>query len=75
MKKGFKAFVLLAISSGTIYALQPNSGYIDSLIEYLGGKNFPINGKFYSYDFNRNGKIDYNDWIYIDYGTNKAARL
>ncbi len=39
--------------------------YEDQIRYYLDSRSYEIDGKFYSYDFDNNGKIDYNDWIYI----------
>ncbi len=42
--------------------------YEDQIRYYLDGKTYEIDGKFYSYDFDSDGKIDYNDWLYISKG-------
>jgi len=42
------------------------SPYLTALKSYLLQKReFTINGYFYKYDFDKDGRIDYNDWIYI----------
>jgi len=61
MKRKF--IVLSALLASALYA-----GYTEDLEAYLADKSFPLNGKFYYYDFNRDGIADPNDWIYIDRG-------
>ncbi|MRJ02014.1 MAG: hypothetical protein GXO19_01600, partial [Epsilonproteobacteria bacterium] len=40
--------------------------YLNALNEFLlQQREFPISGYFYIYDFNRNGRVEYNDWIYV----------
>ncbi len=39
--------------------------YEDQIRYYLDGRSYEIDGKFYSYDFDGDGIIFYDDWIYI----------
>ncbi|BCD62700.1 hypothetical protein NitYY0826_C1583 [Nitratiruptor sp. YY08-26] len=40
------------------------SSYFSGLYSHLTSHDFKVNGKFYKYDFNHDGTIAYNDWIY-----------
>ena len=51
------------------------AGYTEDLMRYLASKSFHVNGKFYAYDFDRNGRIDPNDWIYVSNDTGAVYRL
>ncbi len=64
-------FILLFFAA----LLFANDPYYPKLLNYLHNKTFAIKGKFYMYDFNKNGKIEYNDWIYLDIEHNKQYRL
>ncbi|MRI83800.1 MAG: hypothetical protein C6I00_05195 [Nitratiruptor sp.] len=51
-------------------------GYLEELLHYLTSKSsFPINGKFYPYDFDRDGTIAPDEWIYISLPERKGYRL
>gem|GEM_PF-1064501 len=65
MRRKFIALVAVAVGGSALYAVQPSPGYVDSLVNYLKGKSFTVDGKYFTYDFNKNNVIDYNDWIYI----------
>ncbi len=61
-----KKVILLGVSVALSFAMSaPSADYIDSLLGFLNGKSFTPNGLFYMYDFNKNGKIERNDWVYI----------
>ncbi len=57
-----RAFVMLTFLASLLFAAQ---SYVDALVGFLHQKSFRINGFFYMYDFNKNGRIERNDWIYI----------
>ena len=64
--------ILVSLLAVLLFA---NESYYQELLHYLHNKTFAINGKFYMYDFNKNGKIEYNDWIYLDLEHNEQYRL
>ena len=49
--------------------------YINELKSYLTTKFFSIDGIMYTYDFNKNGKIEYNEWVYVSKRSGKKYRL
>ncbi len=55
------------------FAMSAPPGYVQGLKNYLASKEFSINGLFYMYDFNHNGKIERNDWLYITNDSNHRA--
>lgn len=66
----------MSISSVTLaLAMSAPSGYVDTLQHCLANKTYQINGKFYAYDFEHDGNIDANDWLYIATDSGKAYRL
>ncbi|MRI57954.1 MAG: hypothetical protein C6H99_00430, partial [Epsilonproteobacteria bacterium] len=56
----------IGLSLSTLFAMSAPGEYVEALKLYLNNKSFSINGKFYMYDFNHDGKIARNDWLYID---------
>ncbi|BCD62356.1 hypothetical protein NitYY0826_C1232 [Nitratiruptor sp. YY08-26] len=46
-------------------SLAAESSYVVDLINFLQQKSFKINGLFYQYDFEKDGKQDRSDWLYI----------
>ncbi len=65
-----------SISSVTLaLAMSAPRGYVETLQHCLANKTYQINGKFYAYDFEHDGAIDPNDWLYISTKTGKAYRL
>lgn len=69
MKK--RALLLSAVLSCAIYA----NTDVENLRQYLLSKNWSISGSFYRYDFNKDGKYSYNDWLYIALGSGQGYRL
>ena len=68
--------ILLLVTFFTYsFAMQASVSYIHSLKTYIVNKEFKIYGLFYMYDFNKNGKIERDDWIYIANDTLHAYRL
>ncbi len=49
--------------------------YVKELQAYLTSKSFAIDGIMYSYDFNKNGHIEYNEWVYVSQKSGKKYRL
>lgn len=49
--------------------------YYSRLLLYLDGRSFPISGIVYLYDFDKDGEVDYNDWIYEDRQTHRFYRI
>ncbi|BCD61254.1 hypothetical protein NitYY0826_C0088 [Nitratiruptor sp. YY08-26] len=61
-----KKISLFVISVTLSFAMDaPSADYLGSLIDYLKSKSVPVNGTFYQYDFEKDGKIDRSDWLYI----------
>ncbi len=67
-------FILTMIYT-LVFAMSASPSYIQSLKTYLNQKEFNINGNFYMYDFEHDGTIAPNDWLYIDTVTHAAYRL
>ncbi len=73
MRLLFFILLVLDVISARELPYEDTLPYNDQLRYYLDGREYRIDGKFYSYDFNKNGSIDYNDWIYMS--NQKAYRL
>ena len=74
MKKG----LLLPLVLSSLFASMSIKERIDyhfALLEKLDHIATTVDGKFYTYDFNHNGHIDYNDWVYESLHTKKRYRL
>ncbi len=54
-----RAIILFWLVLGWLYG-----GYYDALYCFILSKQWDIDGKFYQYDFEKNG-YDYNDWLYL----------
>ncbi len=73
---GVLRFLIAAgVSASALFAMSAPADYVQSLKTYLSDKQFAVNGKFYMYDFNHDGKIARNDWLYIDTASGAAYRL
>jgi hypothetical protein len=70
-----KRLIVFLVFSLNLLACSFAPGYLDCLYSHLSKNPFKVNGAFYVYDFNKNGVIERNDWIYIDLSTKKAYRL
>lgn len=70
----FLAAISLPLSMALAAVTAPSS-YVTALKEYLQQHDFALNGKFYMYDFNHDGSIARNDWLYIDTASGQAFRL
>ncbi len=51
------------------------ANYMQNLYDYLLSKDWKVYGEFYKYDFNKNGKYEFNEWIYLSTTDGKAYRL
>ncbi len=58
-----------------VSAMWAQESYLSALINFLQHRTFTIDGYFYRYDFDNDGKIDYNDWIYEDRQSHRQYRL
>ena len=63
------------ITAATLFGATASHTYIQELTKFLTNQELPVNGEFFAYDFNKNGKIEYNDWIYLTIPNQKAFRL
>ena len=70
-----KKLVAFFIATFSALAMSAPQSYIEGLKSFLNEKEFPINGYFYAYDFEHDGKINYNDWLYIAKPSNTPYRL
>ncbi|BCD61525.1 hypothetical protein NitYY0826_C0380 [Nitratiruptor sp. YY08-26] len=63
----WKKVIVMSISAFTLLNAQPLDidAYKNALYNYLQSHQLKINGKFYKYDFEHDGKIDANDWLYV----------
>ncbi len=61
--------------SVALAAVTASPSYISNLKTFLQQHDFTLNGKFYMYDFNHDGAIAPNDWLYIDTASGQAFRL
>ncbi|NPA03720.1 MAG: hypothetical protein GXO61_02555 [Epsilonproteobacteria bacterium] len=55
-------------------AIAPES-YIKDLKAYLTSRCFTLNGALYRYDFDKDGVLEYNDWVYESIVTGQTYRL
>ncbi|BCD62958.1 hypothetical protein NitYY0826_C1846 [Nitratiruptor sp. YY08-26] len=49
--------------------------YVKELKSYLTSRDFCINGILYTYDFDHDGYIEDNEWIYVSMRTNNKYRM
>ncbi len=70
-----KRLILLPLLDLFAYACGIDGNYLACLQKFVVSKPFAVNGVFYQYDFNEDGSIAKNDWIYVDLGSKKAFRL
>jgi len=66
---------LSSLSFCALFAMSAPADYVDGLKRYLNNQTFKVNGKFYMYDFEHDGTINRNDWLYIDTSSGKVFRL
>ncbi len=62
-------------SATLLFGATAPASYVDALKSFLVQNSFNVNGEFYAYDFEKDGKIDYNDWLYLSLDTGEAYRL
>ncbi|MRI84068.1 MAG: hypothetical protein C6I00_06575 [Nitratiruptor sp.] len=60
-----KKFVGSVVAVVSLFGATASPQYLQELQEFLTSKPFPVQGAFYAYDFEHDGKIDYNDWLYL----------
>ncbi len=60
-----RTLALSIIAASTLFAATADSTYVQELTNYLQSKAFNIDGYYYMYDFNHNGQIEANDWLFI----------
>jgi len=65
-------FTLLAFGAN---GQKVSQEYLYDLKAYLTSKCFPLNGAMYRFDFNKNGVIEYNDWVYLSLRSGATYRL
>ncbi len=70
-----RKLALMGFSVVTLFAMSAPVEYVEGLKQYLHNHTFKVNGKFYMYDFNHDGVIARNDWLYIDTTTGRVFRL
>ena len=75
MKKAQALLLGSIITASTLFGATADQTYIQELKQYLMTNSFAINGEFYPYDFEHDGTIDPNDWVYISVPTGSAYRL
>ncbi|NPA56745.1 MAG: hypothetical protein GXO19_03305 [Epsilonproteobacteria bacterium] len=59
----------------SLSACSMDRDYLNCLYSYLASREFKINGAFYQYDFNHDGILQRNDWIYVDLESQGIYRL
>ncbi len=71
-----KLVLLMIVALGvSLFGATASQEYVKDLKAFLTSKSFSINGLFYSYDFNKNGYIEYNEWVYESVKTHHLYRL
>ena len=58
-----------------LFGATASSYYIKELKAYLTAKPFDLKGVFYPYDFDGDGHIAYNEWVYESMVTGRTYRL
>lgn len=66
-------FVLIMLLS-FVWAFGVDNSYISELYSHIISRSWHINGKFYKYDFEKDGAYGFNDWLYIS-DHNRPYRL
>ncbi|SMC08264.1 hypothetical protein [Nitratiruptor tergarcus] len=71
-----KKLLLFIASTILSLACSIDTNYLDCLTKHITKSDgFAVNGFFYLYDFNKNGQIERNDWIYYSNDSKKSYRL
>ncbi len=63
------------ITAAALFGATADPTYVQELKQHIMTQTFTVNGKFYAYDFGKDGQLDPNDWIYVSTETGKAYRL
>ncbi len=58
-----------------LFGATANTYYVKELKAYLTAKPFDLKGAFYPYDFDGDGHIAYNEWVYESMITGRTYRL
>ena len=66
-------FVVVVMLS-FVWGFGVDSAYMSDLYKHIISKSWHVNGKFYMYDFEKDGSYAYNDWLYVS-EFNTAYRL
>ncbi len=76
MKKGvIMKKLIVFIFPLLVWACSVDMNYYECLIKKITERQYRVNGAFYQYDFNRDGQIQRDDWIYIDLTTKEVYQL
>ena len=75
MKKVHALLLGSAAMAATLFGAAADQTYIQELSQYLMTNSFKVNGKFYAYDFEKDGTINANDWLYETMSDGKIYRL
>ncbi|MRI58120.1 MAG: hypothetical protein C6H99_01290 [Epsilonproteobacteria bacterium] len=75
MKKA-KALLFGSVAlATTLLGATADHTYIQALNQHLMTNSFNLNGEFFAYDFEKDGKIDANDWLYKTVPNGSTYRL
>ena len=67
--------LLLLLIPWILWACSIDANYYDCLIKKITTGEYKVNGAFYQYDFNKDGRIQKSDWIYIALSTQEIYQL
>ncbi len=67
--------VIASLLISWLFGATADPGYVKELKAYMTAKLFDIKGVMYTYDFNRDGFISYNEWVYESMVTGRTYRL
>jgi len=67
--------LIIGIVVSWVFGAAADTGYIKELKAYLTAKPFEIKGIMYTYDFNNDDLISYNEWVYESAVTGRTYRL
>ena len=67
--------LIIGIVVSWVFGATADPGYVKELKAYMTAKPFDIKGVMYTYDFDGNGLISYNEWVYESMVTGRTYRL
>lgn len=67
--------VIFGMLISWLFGATADPGYVKELKAYLTAKPFDIKGVMYTYDFDGDGVISYNEWVYESMVTGRTYRL